>query len=63
MTNKQLKTLLDFYKAEVAGSRNEERLNEEHGAAVLEKDRLVVSALDTKDIDEYINELEKLIEI
>ncbi len=61
MTPKQHQDLLNFYKMERAGERNEQALKDAHQSAQLEIDRLRVDASCTVDAQEFLKELELLI--
>jgi hypothetical protein len=63
MTRKQNRVLLDFYSLSIMGNIEEREIKDEIQKASIEMDRAFVKGESTSDIEEYYNELWKLLGI
>jgi len=60
MATEHYKTLLSLYKLKVSDELNEEDISQAKLSAKIELDKAIISNEPVKDIEEYINELNKL---
>lgn len=60
MTTEHYKTLLSLYKLKVSDELNEEDISQAKLSAKIELDKAIINNEPVKDIEEYINELNKL---